>query len=126
MGVGDREGATVVTGPLNLESGTRVEVVPPAVPRLVVPPPGPAEQVLVPVIGPRGPQGEPGGGIYEHHQDVPATVWVIEHGLGRHPAAWSLYDTDGRECWSYTVQHLDDDTCRVAMDLPTAGVIRLV
>ena len=64
---------------------------------------------------------------FTHTQATPATVWgPIAHGFGRRPVAWSLYDTDDRECGGYEVQHLDLDTCRVSMDVPTAGVIRLL
>lgn len=69
---------------------------------------------------------------FEYTQTTPAAVWgdgsppVIAHNLGRYPAAWSLHDADGRECAEYVVQHLDPDTLRVAMDVPTAGLIRFI
>lgn len=63
---------------------------------------------------------------FEYVQDIPQAVWTIEHGLGRYPVAWSLYDEDGRECSEFEVQHLDLDTSRVSMDVPTAGLIRLI
>jgi hypothetical protein len=68
-----------------------------------------------------------GLGVFTHTQDLPAAVWgPIAHNMGRYPVAWSLFDTDGRECAEYVVQHLDTNTLRVAMDAPTAGVIRLI
>ena len=36
------------------------------------------------------------GQIYEHVQSEPSTVWVVDHGLGHRPVAWSLYDEHDR------------------------------
>lgn len=75
--------------------------------------------------------GQPGSGggtteIFTHYQLVPQSVWLVEHELGRYPASWSLFDNDGRECGQYVVQHLDLNTLRVAMDVPTAGLFRCI
>lgn len=63
---------------------------------------------------------------YTHTQTVAQSVWTVTHNLGRYPVAWSLFDDAGRECSQYVVQHLDLDTSRASMDLPTAGLIRLI
>jgi hypothetical protein len=63
---------------------------------------------------------------YEFLQPIPQSVWTISHGLGRFPVAWSLFDDNGRLCSEYEVQHLDANTCRVSMDVPTAGLLRLI
>jgi hypothetical protein len=64
------------------------------------------------------------GGAYEHTQLVPAAVWgPIVHGLGAKPAAVSLFDaTFATQYDEFAVQHLDANTLRIAMDVPTAGV----
>lgn len=36
--------------------------------------------------GPAGPPGPAGGGTFDYEQMVPATVWTINHNLGRYPA----------------------------------------
>lgn len=72
------------------------------------------------------PKGSLAPQAFEHVQTVAQTVWTIPHGLGRFPVAWSLFDEDGRECSEFVVQHLDANTTRVSMDVPTAGLIRLI
>jgi hypothetical protein len=77
-------------------------------------------------VGEAGPIGTtPGAGAdqYVHSQTLAATVWLIRHNLGRRPAAVSLFSPD----WSvqygqYVVQHLDENTLRVAMDQPIPGI----
>lgn len=72
----------------------------------------------------------PGGGStvtrpiqYVHTQVLAATVWTIDHNLGRRPAAVALFSADWTTQYSqYLVQHLDENSLRVAMDTPTAGL----
>jgi len=109
-----------------LAPGVRVRVAPPVLPRIEVARPSPTAAVLVPVTGPRGPKGDVGGESVIHHQAVPQAVWTVEHGMGKYPVAWSLFDTDGQLCGEYLVEHLDEDTLRVSMDIPTAGTLRLI
>lgn len=111
---------------LILADGTTVEVVPPSVPGLVMGSPTPAGVVVVPVAGPPGPPGDVSGLFYEHVQTLAQSVWTIAHNLGHYPTAWSLFDNTGRLCDEYEVQHLDLNTSRVSMDVPTAGLIRLI
>ena len=39
---------------------------------------------VVPVVGPPGPTGAPGGAVYTHTQSTPANPWIIPHNLGRY------------------------------------------
>lgn len=116
-----------MTGPLILTPDTRVDVVPPPVPRLVVPPPDPDLQVaVVPVVGPRGPKGDPGGGVSVHVQSEPSEVWIVDHDLGRRPVAWSLYDDQDQLRDEYLVEHPTLNRAVIRMDVPTAGTITLI
>lgn len=115
-----------MTGPLVLTPSSTVVVALPALPPVLASPPAVTSAVLVPVAGPRGPRGDPGGGTHEHVQVVPQAVWRVEHHLGRYPAAWSLIDAAGDLCGEYLVEHVDVDTLLVSMDIPTAGTFRLI
>jgi hypothetical protein len=123
-------------------NGQTVQVVAPDLPVIRVTPPS-STQLIVPVVGvtgppgpagatgptgPTGPQGPSGAGVtYEFTQLIPQSVWApITHNFGRFPVAWSLYDSDGTLCDEYIVEHLDPNTCRVSMDVATAGLIRLI
>lgn len=103
-----------------------VRVAPPVLPAVRVAPPSPSSVVVLPVAGPTGPPGATGGDPFVHTQDVPQSVWTVEHGFGRYPVAWSLHDTSGLLCSEYQVQHLDLNTSRVSMDVPTAGIFRVI
>jgi hypothetical protein len=136
--------------PVILSPNGEVQIEPPNVPVIhmsspssvlvLVQPPGPpdinntpstASAAVVPVVGPQGPAGPPGaagsGTLFEFIQTVPQSVWgPIVHNFGRFPVAWSLYDSGDRLCDEYIVEHMDINTCRVSMDVATAGVIRLI
>lgn len=59
----------------------------------------------------------------KHVQTVPQSVFTVEHDFGREPAAVSLYSLDlARRFEGYDVAHLDLNTIRVSMDVPTACV----
>lgn len=65
-----------------------------------------------------------GGAItsYIHTQDAPATVWVIQHNLGRHPAAVSAFSADFSVQWDeFTVQHVDSNLLYITADVAFAG-----
>lgn len=60
---------------------------------VIVPPSGPE--------GPPGPQGPPGAdgtgdATYLHDQQSPASVWTIDHGLGKEPAV-TVIDSAGSQ-----------------------------
>lgn len=71
-----------------------------------------------------------GGGqstrAYTHIQPTAQSVWEVYHGLGRYPAAFSLHDTGDVLCSNYRVQHMNLDSLRVSMDVPTAGTFRCI
>lgn len=120
-----------MSNPIVIGDAVTVHVRAPSVPQWRTEPPANAPDVhVVPVVGPPGPEGQPGPGgaadQYVHEQVVPQSVWQVGHQLGRYPAAWSLFDDEGRECGQYVVQHLDEDTLRVTMDIPTAGLFRCI
>lgn len=68
------------------------------------------------VVPPRAAGAEP----YEHVQAAPATVWTIPHGLGRAPAALSVYDSGGSEVWG-DVDVVDEDTAVVTFTTAFGG-----
>lgn len=108
-----------------------VEIDLPSLPQLTVTPPAPSSSPILIVpgpVGPQGPRGPAGGGAtFEYQQSIAQSVWTpIIHNFGRYPVAWSLFDDAGRLCDEYIVQHLDVNTSRVSMDVPTAGIIRLI
>jgi hypothetical protein len=86
-----------------LAPGVRVRVAPPVLPRIEVARPSATAPVLVPVVGPRGPKGDPGssqdmeaigelidGAVTEHvtdyephpaYDDLPSLRLLFENGL---------------------------------------------
>lgn len=104
----------------------------PDVPTIAMEWPEGPDTLVVPVPGLRGLQGEPGtpGDAvvqHEHTQSTPASVWgPIVHNLGRRPSAVSLFSLDFSEQYGqFNVQHLDEDSLRISVDTPTAGVALL-
>jgi hypothetical protein len=83
----------------------------------------PVDVVEVITEGPPGAPGPPGTSL-QFEQTVPASVWgPIAHGFGYRPAGVSLFDVlFGTQYDEFVVQHLDENTLRIAMDVPTAGV----
>ncbi|MBC8092161.1 MAG: hypothetical protein H7Y15_09540 [Pseudonocardia sp.] len=73
--------------------------------------------------------GSGGGGkllFVEYQQSTPQSVWEVAFPEPAVAVSWSLYTASGREGDEYAVLPVDDTGCRVAMDIPTAGVIRLI
>jgi hypothetical protein len=59
----------------------------------------------------------------KHVQSLPQSVFTVAHGFGREPAAVSLHSLDlSEEYAGYQVAHLDPNTVRISMDVPTACV----
>jgi hypothetical protein len=84
----------------------------------------PVTVVEVVTAGPTGPPGSASSG-FQFEQPIPAAVWgPITHGLGFRPAGVSLFDGPlfGTQYDEFAVEHLDENTLRIAMDKPTAGV----
>lgn len=67
---------------LVLASGTRVQVAPRVLPPIEAAPPSSTETVVVPVIGPRGPKGDPGSS-----QDMEAIQNLIDTTVTGHVQA---------------------------------------
>jgi len=65
-----------------------------------------------------------GGAIraYTHSQDDPATVWVVQHNLGRRPAAVTAFSADWSVQWDeFLVQHIDANLLYITADVAIAG-----
>lgn len=115
--------------PIEFEPGTTITVVPPGIPGLRAPSPTTptvkfdqpsSTATVVPVVGPPGPAG---GEAFQFSQITPATVWTINHNLGRYPGLVQLYTSDlSANYGEFVVQHLDVNTLRVSMETPTAGI----
>lgn len=93
---------------------------------VVVATPGTVLVVASPARGPAGPPGPPGpagSSQYTHTQLLPATVWTVQHNLGRRPAAASVFSADYTvEFGGFAVQHVDLNTLYLSADLPISGV----
>jgi hypothetical protein len=87
----------------------------------------PAVEVLVP--GERGPRGHPGEGApgaYEHTQEVPSTVWNVQHDLGFDPAAVRVVAVSGDEWWPTSVTYVTPgQVLRLAFITSIAGTARV-
>lgn len=81
----------------------------------------------LPGLPPGGGGGTPGPGTTRYDQTTAATVWLVDHNLGRYPAAVALFMPDLSEQYrEYKIQHLSVNSLRVSMDIPTAGVALLI
>lgn len=57
-----------------------------------------------------------------HVQELPATVWTVEHNLGRYPAAVSVFDDDLAIQWSeFGILHIDTNSLYVTADIAITG-----
>jgi hypothetical protein len=61
---------------------------------------------------------------YLHTQNVPATVWTINHNLGLRPAV-SIIDTGGNEVEA-EVSHTSTNQLVIRFAIPLAGLARLI
>jgi hypothetical protein len=60
--------------------------------------------------------------FHTHTQDTPATVWVVEHNLGRRPAAVSAFSSDFSVQWDeFRVQHVTTNLLYITADVAFAG-----
>ncbi|WP_372663579.1 hypothetical protein [Amycolatopsis kentuckyensis] len=65
-----------------------------------------------------------GGAItsHTHVQDTPATVWIVQHNLGRYPAAVSAFSADFSTQWDgFAVQHVTSNLLYITADVAIAG-----
>lgn len=70
--------------------------------------------------GPTGPQGN-SGGSYTHHQDVPASRWVMNHNLGYIPGGVKVYDSAGTECFGSIPDDAPPTINQLTIDFGTAS-----
>ena len=70
--------------------------------------------------GPQGPTGPAGGDVVIYDRNgVPATQWIITHGLGRLAHVTVVLDT-GEEITT-DVDQSDPNTCTIVFAQPTSG-----
>jgi hypothetical protein len=67
-----------------------------------------------------------GGGIpitaYMHIQEIPSTVWTVQHHLGRYPAAVSVFTDDFSVQWTeFGVLHIDTNSLYITADIAISG-----
>lgn len=116
--------------PIELGDGD-VLVAPPVLPAIVTAPPADADVLVLPVAGTRGPPGAPGepgeqgpigpagGSFYVHTQTDPASVWVIDHGLGRKVHV-TVFDPTDTVIYA-DVEHGSIDQTTVSFPSPVLG-----
>lgn len=71
-----------------------------------------------------GPQGPPGGGggssaYYKHDQDVPATLWTVNHNLGVRTNV-AVYDSTNEEV-DADIHYIDDNTTTITFAYAITG-----
>lgn len=96
-----------------------VTVASPVLPAVRVSPPAPTSVVVLPVAGPTGPAGAPGGSTYTHTQSTPAASWAITHNLGRYPQVTVVDNAGVRLFPDLTYDSLN--TVTVTHAVPTTG-----
>lgn len=64
---------------------------------------------------------------YQHTQEVPATDWVIVHGMGRDVICdvSVLVDGEYQKILPKSIQVVDDSTVKVSFSVPFKGKARL-
>lgn len=73
-------------------------------------------------MGLPGPAGPNGSAAYVE-TFAAASVWIVNHNLGRHPHTWAVESLASIEL-EVAVQHVSPNQSRVYFDLPVAGVVR--
>lgn len=62
---------------------------------------------------------------YEHLQTVPATMWVVQHNLGRYPAGIGVYDTSNDMCEG-DIDYIDSDSIVINFSAPFSGRAKII
>lgn len=107
----------------------RITVAAPTIPTVTLNPPAPVVTmapastavVVVPVRGPAGPAGAPGGAVYTFTQATPAAQWTIPHNLGRRPPIVLRLTSDPQEPVYTDVTYVDENTALVTWPSPESG-----
>lgn len=90
-------------------------------PRITAAPPATSAVTVLPVRGPAGPPGAPGGAVYTFTQTTPAAQWTIPHNLGRHPPIVLRLTTAPDEPVYTDVSYVDVNTALVTWPSPESG-----
>jgi len=88
------------------------------------PPGGPGPRGVKGDTGDRGVQGIPGTGgdlNYIHNQNIPSTLWTINHNLGKRPTI-ACVDSAGTE-FEAEVHHVDDNNLTVLIAYAISGKV---
>lgn len=83
----------------------------------VVPRPAKSINVVLPVQGPPGQDGQDGF-YYEHDQILASAGWTVNHNLGKYPNVAVIL---GGETIGVAVQHLDVNTIYIPFAIPVTG-----
>lgn len=86
-------------------------------------PPRPAETALAAIIGPPGQDASSGAFSHRHDQADAAAEWIVNHNLGRQPAAIAVLSPGGRLVGA-DVLHMSANQFRVYFTTPQAGTAR--
>lgn len=71
--------------------------------------------------GPTGPQGPPGdNAFYEHTQNLPVSLWTVQHNLGYRPGGVAVVDAFGADV-DPQITHLNSNVLLLNFHEPTAG-----
>jgi hypothetical protein len=63
-----------------------------------------------------------GSGNFEFVQDIPQSVWTVQHNLGYRPNGVSVFSLDySTQYDEFAVQHVSTTQLLISMDVPTAG-----
>lgn len=83
--------------------------------------------VRISQMGLQGPRGADGAGatVYEHQQDAESQQWIVNHNLGRKPAAVQVLSTGLVEVLADIV-HISDNQLQVLFSSPYAGLVRVM
>lgn len=88
------------------------------------------ELLVVGVPGPPGKPGPPGSsGVvaeYYHTQANPSSSWTVPHNLNKQIVGALVYSADkGTQYDGVFVEQLDNNTCRLWVTPPLAGIARI-
>lgn len=90
----------------------------------------PCEIIAVGIPGPPGKPGPPGSsGVvaeYYHTQSTPSSSWTVPHNLNKQIVGALVYSADkGTQYDGVFVEQLDNNTCRLWVTPPLAGIARI-
>lgn len=105
------------SGPIQpIENGFIGDTPAPTVSTAVVGPQGPPGPT-----GPAGPPGPAGGGTFDYEQMSAATVWTVNHDLGRYPAV-TVTDYSGNVVYG-DVEYINTNTVTITFSAAEGGYV---